>query len=206
MKRFCIYLTVIFLSVLSVRAESRRFLQTLHPGIEWGYTATAFSYHHYNYLDEYIGFRIDDKGWDYTYHSNAYVLGTLGFDIIPELNLRVSCGFQGISKDRRVIPLIGRLSYFPDCTWEDGVFFFTEAEVVLSAQDRYRNITGGQAGTGYRFTLTPRTALDFHIGARIVYDEPDVWDPLEEGYISERNIKLSNAWYFALNIGVSLSF
>ena len=199
-------IALLMLSVLPTRAESRRFIQNLHPVLEWGYTSTFCAYHHFNYLDEYIGFRIDDKGWDYSYHSNAYVLASIGFDLIPELNLRVSSGFQGIYHDRRVVPLVGRLSYYPHCTWDDGIFVFAEGEVVLTRNDRYRNISGYQLGTGYRFSLTSHSALDFHVGARVVYDEPDVWDPLEEGYISERNIKLSNGLYFALDFGISLVF
>lgn len=178
----------------------------IHAGVEWGASKNVYDFHHYNYLDEYIGFRIDDRGWELSSQGNAFLMGSLGFDLSRSLNFRILCGWEGISAGRRVVPLAARLSYHPRSVSRDGVFYYAEGQTAVFRRDRRREVKGACAGAGYRFALTPHIALDFQAGVRVMYDEPDVWDPLVEEYISERNVKLSQALYSALNVTIALVF
>ncbi|MBR5924636.1 MAG: hypothetical protein IKZ60_04175 [Bacteroidales bacterium] len=203
MKRAAAYLAALLLC-LSANAGGKDFLRRFHPGLEWGYTLTATSYQHFNYLDTSIGFRINDQGWTYPPRSNAFILGSLTFDLSDRFCLGLLSGYEGIDRMRRTIPLLCRGSFYPNGRDEDGVFFFSDLGLNLSHPEARGNQM--QIGSGYTIFLAPRCALAFQAGGRVTYDRPDVWDPIEEEYIPKRNIKRNDAWYFALNIGVSLKF
>ena len=165
MKRLCPYLLALMLCCQSLNAGGGSFLQRFHPGIEWGFSPMPAEYHHYNYLDQSIGFRINDKGWSYPCHLNAFILAGVSFDLSPRIDIAVLSGYKNQKYGRQT-----------------------------------------EAGAGYMLTLAPHCSLVFRIGGRVVYDRPDVWDPIEEEYISARNIKRNDAWYYALNLGVGLYF
>ena len=203
MKRAIAYLAALLLC-LSATAGGRDFLRRLHPGLEWGYTLTATTYQHFNYLDPSIGYRINDQGWTYPPRSNAFILGSLTFDLSDRFSLGLLSGYEGIDRMRRTIPLLCRGSFYPRGRDEDGVYFFSDLGLNLSHPEAGGNQM--QIGTGYNIFLAPRCALAFLAGGRVTYDRPDVWDPIEEEYIPKRNIKRNDAWYFALNIGVALKF
>ena len=63
-----------------------------------------------------------------------------------------------------------------------------------------------QLGAGYSMVLSEGSRLCFKVGFRVAYDRPDVWDPIEEEYVSADNIRCNDAWYCAFKFGVSLSF
>lgn len=204
MKRLCSYLLALMLCCQSLNAGGGSFLQRFHPGIEWGFSPMPAEYHHYNYLDQSIGFRINDKGWSYPCHLNAFILAGINFDLSPRIDIAVLSGYQGISVQRRTVPLIGRVSYYFCGKEKDGFLVFGDAGLFLRKSQKYGRQT--EAGAGYLLTLAPHCSLVFRIGSRVVYDRPDVWDPIEEEYISARNIKRNDAWYYALNLGVGLYF
>lgn len=203
MKRLPVIFLVLFFS-LPALSGGGDFLSRLHPGLEWGMSLTPTSFHHYNYLDESIGFRINDEGWDYHTKLNAFVLGSLSFDVTRTFSVGILSGWQGVERSVRIIPLITRLSFFTSGSDDDGIFVYTDLGIALNRFAKKTNFS--QIGGGYRLMLTPGYSLNFRISSRIVYDRPDVWDPIEEDYISERNIKRNDAWYCALNIGLSLEF
>ena len=203
MKRLSAILLALSIS-LSAYAGGGGFAGRFHPGIEWGMSLTPTSFHHYNYLDESIGFRINDEGWDYHTKLNAFILGSAGFDVTRTFSIAFLSGWQGIESGIRIVPLITRLSFYLSGSENDGMFVYTDLGIALNRFDKKTNFS--QIGGGYRLMLTPGYSLNMRISSRIVYDRPDVWDPTEEDYISERNIKRNDAWYCALNIGFSLEF
>ncbi len=203
MKRLTILLSAILFS-LSAFAGGGGWFGRFHPGVEWGMSLTPASFHHYNYLDESIGFRINDEGWDYNTKLGAFILGSVSFDVTRSFSIGLLSGCQGVEKGRRIVPLITRLSFYLS-SWEDDSFFvYTDLGIALDDLSRKCNLS--QIGGGYRMSLTPAYSLCFRVSSRVVFDNPDVWDPIEEDYISERNIKRNDAWYCALNIGFSLEF
>ena len=87
---------------------------------------------------------------------------------------------------------------------DDSIFVYTDLGLALDDLKKKCNFV--QIGSGYRLLLTPGYSLNFRVSGRIVYDRPEVWDPIEEEYVSERNVKRNDAWYCALNLGFSLEF
>ena len=204
MKRILAIIAASLLFGLTAFAGGGEFFGRLHPGIEWGYTLTLAAHHHYNYLDESIGFRINDEGWTMLPRSNAYILGSLKYSFSSVFSTSIISGFQGIYKDRRTVPLLCRVSVSPSGRDSDGFFFFSDMGVFLTDFRRHGNQF--QIGSGYSIVLAPRCSIGLRIGARLIYDRPDVWDPIEEEYISEQNIRRNDAWYSALNMGIVLEF
>ncbi len=204
MKRLHAYILVFLLSCQPLIAGGETFLSRFHPGIEWGFSPSLASYHHFNYLDESIGFRIDDEGWTYPDCMNAFFLASISFDLGRKTGLSLLSGYHGVDKDRRMVPLLLRTDIYPKGKDRDGFILFSDLGVSLRSKQISSNQF--QLGSGYSIVLTPHSSLVFRLGARIVYDTPDVWDPIEEEYISARNIKRNDAWYYALNIGVGLYF
>ncbi len=189
---------------LPAMAGGGGFLGRFHPGIEWGMSITPASFHHYNYLDESIGFRINDEGWTYDTKLGAFVLGSVAFDITRTFRVGILSGLQGVERNRRIVSLVSRLSFYLSGTDDDGIFVYTDVGLALNEMKKKCNYA--QIGSGYRLLLTPSYSLCFRVSSRIVYDRPEVWDPIEEEYISERNIKRNDTWYCALNLGFSLEF
>ena len=203
MKRAIAYLAALLLC-LSANAGGKDFKSRLHPGLEWGYTLTATSYQHFNYLDPSIGYRISDRGWTAPARSNAFILGSLTFDITDRFSLGLISGYEGIDRLRRTVPLLCRGSFYLKGRETDGVYFFSDLGLNLSHPEARGNQM--QIGSGYNIFLVPRCMLGFQIGGRVTYDRPDVWDPIEEEYIPKRNIKRNDAWYCALNFAIPLRF
>ena len=203
MKRLVAIILAMILSLPAI-AGGGAFLSRIHPGIDWGMSLTPASFHHYNYLDESIGFRINDEGWDYSTPLNAFVLGSVSFDVTRTFNIGILSGWQGVEHGIRIIPLITRFSFYLSGIDNDSIFVFTDLGLALNELKKKCNYA--QIGGGYRLLLTPAYSLSFRMSGRVVYNRPDVWDPIEEDYISERNIKRNDAWYCALNIGFSLEF
>jgi hypothetical protein len=200
-------LSIIFLFLLfslPAMAGGGGFSGRFHPGVEWGMSLTPASFHHYNYLDESIGFRINDEGWDYNTKLGAFVLGSVAFDITRTFSVGLLSGWQGVERNRRIVPLISRLSFYLSGVDDDSIFVYTDLGLALNELKKKCNFI--QIGSGYRLLLTPGYSLNLRVSGRIVYDRPEVWDPIEEEYISERNIKRNDAWYCALNLGFSLEF
>ena len=205
MKKTAAFIMLLFLSLTS-HAGGRAFLDRFHPGIEWGYSATPARYHHFNYLDESIGFRIDEEAWENDCVSNAYFLGKLSFDISRSLRISAISGYEGVDTGVCTIPLSGRMEYAFSGFGTDGFLVFGGAGAAFISANTSRQGKRFEIGVGHRYTLAPHTSLGIRVGGRMITDKPDVWDPISEQYISERNIKRNDARYYALEIGIELSF
>ena len=195
---------ILVFATLPLAAGGGDFLQRMHLGAEWGLSANLVDYHHFNYLDSSIGFRIDDSGWRGHYTQLGFVRLTLGCDVSRFVSICVSGSYEGISRGRRIMPVSLRAGLFPSGVHEEGIFFFSEAGTGMRRNER--GVRLYQLGSGYRIVLDARRSLDFKLGAQVSHDRPRVWDPVEEEYIPERNILRNNAWYYALNMAVALEF
>lgn len=204
MKSKAYILAAFMILSLTANAGGRDFLKQLHAGIEWGYSLTPASFHHYNFLDESIGFRIDDKGWFTQPNSNAYVLGSLIYDVSSYYSISLLSGWQGVDLARRMVPILLRMNIKPSGFDHDGFFFFSDMGLDLLDWNSQGNQF--QLGSGYSIILAPHYSIGLRVGARVIYDRPEIWDPIEEEYISECNINRNDALYFALNIGLILEF
>lgn len=202
MKKSLAYLCALLLCAQSLSAGDKDFFGRFHPGLEWGYTGTMMSYHHFNYLDESIGFRINDEEWVNRYNTNAFVYASLAFDLFPTIRASLISGYEGIQRGRRVFPLLARAAYHPEGLDSDGIFIFLDGGITLGQ----KHTNQAQLGAGYSMVLSESSSLSFLLGFRLAYDRPEVWDPIEEEYVSPCNIRRNDAWYCGVKLGVSLYF
>lgn len=175
-----------------------------HIGLGWGGSGTVLTAHHYNYLDQSIGFRIDDSGTQFGFRPHGYAELSFVYDAGEHLTLAVAGGYEGLADGRCIVPFKARISYYLSGIYSDGIFLSGESGVPV--RKRAGNAFLVQAGPGYRLALGGGCSMDFKLGVKMSYDHPKVWDPVEEEYISARNILRNNAWYYALTLGVSLEF
>ena len=203
MKRALILFATLLLC-LSANAGGKEFLRRLHPGVEWGYTFTATTYQHFNYLDPSIGFRINEEGWTTPPKSNAFVLGSLTCDVTNKLSISLLSGYQGIARGCRTVPVLCRVNYYLHGMDTDGFYLFSDMGYNFCRPNSKGNQL--QIGSGYSFYIAPHTSVAIVLGSRVVFDRPDIWDPIEEAYIPQKDIKRNNAWYCALNLGIALKF
>jgi len=195
MKRLVLSILMLSLFAQSLSAGGKDFLGRFHPGIEWGYSGNMFNFHHFNYLDESIGFRINEEEWTAKYSTNAFAYASLSFDLPPYFTTSILTGFEGIDKGRRIIPLLARLSYYPFFLDQDGIFLFLDGGIALKHHENDKYVKQVQLGGGYSLMLCDHSKLSFNLGFRLAYDRPDVWDPIEEEYVSGPvRLELTSLW------------
>ena len=181
-------------------------VKRFHIGAEWGATLTPLTFHHFNYMDEAIGFRIDDQGWEGGRALNACASLVLGLDLGRKINLSVLGGVTGLPGGRRAVPLSLRMSYMPRGVASDGLFAFIEGGANFVWHPVPSSGAFARTGGAFRLMLDSHSSMDLHLCIRNTYDHPRVWDELEERYIQKRNIRRNNAWYCAFEAGIALNF
>lgn len=201
MKRLILFIISILCLQINAGA-ARRF----HVGAEWGTNFTLLNFHHFNYMDEAVGFRIDDQGWEAGKGQNAYVSLCTGLDLGGKTNLSVLGGVCGLPVGRRAVTVSLKGTYLPGGTASDGVLFFIEGGGAAVWHPETASAVFARTGGGYRLMLDSHASIDVHLCLRNTYDHPRVWDEVEERYIQKRNIRRNNAWYCALELGVALTF
>ena len=113
-------------------------------------------------------------------------------------------GYQGIARGCRTVPVLCRVNYYLHGMDTDGFYLFSDMGYNFCRPNSKGNQL--QIGSGYSFYIAPRTSVAIVLGSRVVFDRPDIWDPIEEAYIPQKDIKRNNAWYCALNLGIALKF
>lgn len=205
MKRLLI-LTVMLLATTGAWARHfDREAPRLCYGIEWGYSATIHEAHHYNYLCE-EGYRLDDVGASFLYSSSATALITFGVNTFNHLTFSIASGFSAIYESRNVIPVMGRIAYYPAGLATDGIFVRIGAGAGFETSEVGREAVLETIGAGYRISLARAVNLDFSFNLNGAQAPSHIIDP-DTGYnVPERNIRRNSAGYYALNLSVALTF
>ena len=177
----------------------------LHLGADWGFTATALRFHHYNYLDESIGFRVDDSGWTSDIGANGFVYLTVGFDVTDRLKLDAYAGYAGVNDNVRIVPVLVGATWFLRSGGVDGFFLYARGGEGFKPRKSGPPIIMGTAGPGFRLALSRRSSIDVKLGIQFSIDHPEVWDPVERQYISPHNIRRNDATYYGVNLGIALN-
>ena len=210
MKRKLLTLAILLIS-LSPCATGRTipagsFFDRVVLGMEWGYTQCFFLSRNYNFITE-EGYRAFEKSDAFYFRPNAQVLANVGYRLSEQLTLSLYGGYIGVGEQNRLIPALLRASYFPSTDSEDGLF----ASAQGGAAWHVHNTEGRTAwlatiGGGYRFRLSYDTHLDLLFGIKYLHDHPSIPNPEGPGNVPERNIRMNNAGYCALDISIAVSF
>lgn len=210
MKRKLLKLAILFIS-LSPYAAGRTipagsFFDRFVLGMEWGYTQCFFLSRNYNFITE-EGYRAFEKSDAFNFRSNAQVLASVGYRVSEQLTLGLYGGYIGVGEQNRLIPALLRASYFPSTDSEDGLFAYAQGGAAWHVHSTEgRTAWLATLGGGYRFRLSYDTHLDLLIGIKYLHDHPSIPNPEGPGNVPERNIRMNNAGYCALDISIAVSF
>lgn len=175
-------------------------------GMEWGYTQCFFLSRNYNFITE-EGYRAFEKSDAFYFRPNAQVLANVGYRLSEQLTLSLYGGYIGVGEQNRLIPALLRASYFPSTDSEDGLFAYAQGGAAWHVHSTEgRTAWLATIGGGYRFRLSYDTHLDLLFGIKYLHDHPSIPNPEGPGNVPERNIRMNNAGYCALDISIAVSF
>ena len=210
MKRKLLTLAILLIS-LSPSATGRTipagsFFDRVVLGMEWGYTQCFFLSRNYNFITE-EGYRAFEKSDAFYFRPNAQVLANVGYRLSEQLTLSLYGGYIGVGEQNRLIPALLRASYFPSTDSEDGLFAYAQGGAAWHVHNTEgRTAWLATIGGGYRFRLSYDTHLDLLFGIKYLHDHPSIPNPEGPGNVPERNIRMNNAGYCALDISIAVSF
>lgn len=210
MKRKLLTLAILLIS-LSPCATGRTipagsFFDRVVLGMEWGYTQCFFLSRNYNFITE-EGYRAFEKSDAFYFRPNAQVLANVGYRLSEQLTLSLYGGYIGVGEQNRLIPALLRASYFPSTDSEDGLFAYAQGGAAWHVHSTEgRTAWLATLGGGYRFRLSYDTHLDLLFGIKYLHDHPSIPNPEGPGNVPERNIRMNNAGYCALDISIAVSF
>ncbi len=173
-------------------------------GAEWGYVGIFYSGYHYNFFAP-EGFRVDPRGYGFTFYSNAEAYLHVGYDLGKRSNLSLYMGFSAVEEYHHTIPVSLRYTtYYKENSKEDRWFSFVDLGSGISVKKSPREILSAKAGGGYRMSLSKDAKLDFIISLRSVLTHPDI--DYFGTMIPTEKINRNNAYVSALSLGISLTF
>ena len=174
-------------------------------GFEWGYDLTMLDIHHYNYMDEADGFRIDEKETDLMLYSNGHASANVSLEFARKFSLGLHAGYAGVRQNTRIFPLSLRGTWFADSYGTDGQFVFLEGGAGMH-ETMKTVLPFARLGYGYRVNLSRRASMDFSASLRGVYDHPRIYDSDNHIYIANENVRKSDACYGAIIFTIGLNF
>ncbi len=191
---------------MNVQAQGKGsdFLSRMTFGLEWGYVATIQAGHYYNFFAP-EGYRVEDRDNSFGYISNADMYVHFGWNLSTRWNLSMYVGYEGIADIHKAIPVSIRMTgFFNENPTRDRWFSFIDIGSGISLKKSPQEILTGKAGGGYRLVLSPGSALDFILSARVIYTHPQIIYDKEPISINKTN--RNNALVSAISVGLSLSF
>ena len=173
-------------------------------GLEWGYIAVFYSGYHHNFFAP-EGYRVDPRGHEFMYDSNAEAYMTVGYNFNEKYNLSLYLGLSAVEDYHHTVPLSLRLTrYYGDNHLSDRWFSFMDLGSGVSIKSHPQEILTGKIGGGYRLSLSRNTKLDFLFSLRSVLTHPDIE---YYGYeIEYSRINRNNAYISAFSLGMALTF
>lgn len=203
MKRGALIFMFFIICSIICRAEKRSCPRVTY-GVEWGYIAVFYSGYHYNFFAP-EGYRVDPRGYEFRYDSNAEAYVHVGYNLSDDFTLAVYMGVSAFKDYHTTIPVSLRATWFwEEDPMDDRWFCFADAGSGISLKKVPKEIFNGKFGVGYRLSLSRNTKLDIHLSVRSSYTHPDIYyydDLIEEEWINRNNAYLS-----AFALGMSLSF
>ena len=138
-------------------------------------------------------------------YSNGHAVAHLTVEFARRWALGLYAGYAGVQQRTRLFPLALRSTYFLESFRDDGRFLFLEGGAGL--HETRRSISPfGRLGYGYRAVLSRRCSIDFSASLRTVVDHPPIYDSSIPGYVSDEDIRRSDALYGAVLLSVALNF
>lgn len=203
-----ICLAMCLVLALSVSARDRDGWCSSHVrlGIEWGYTATVYEQHCYDYISD-AGSMVQSEGHGPRYNSNGCFLSYVGIETWKKAETDLVTGYIGIVQGRRVVPVMLRETiYFNGCR-SDGFKLFAEGGVALAPTFQNKQVFMARAGAGYRLMLGDKPAMDFFMSVHGAHDHPRSVYVTEHSYsVPMDDLRSSHRDCLGISVGMALSF
>ena len=199
-------LALIFIMVLfhTGAGAGNTSLPRLTYGVEWGYIGVFYSGYHYNFFAP-EGYRVDPRGYDFMYDSNAEGYLHIGYNITERGNISLYSGLSAIMDYHHTIPISIRYTrYYGTDHMRDRWFSFIDLGSGCSIKSHPQFILTGKFGGGYRISLSRDPKVDILASLRSVLTHPDI--VYYETPISHEKVNRNNAYVSAFSIGMALTF
>lgn len=173
-------------------------------GAEWGYVATFFSYHSYNYFST-EGYRMSEKHGAFGIGSNGEVNLHIGYNLNHHWNIALYAGFTGLMNIHNAVPVSIRATrYFGNFPEADRWLAFIDLGSGISIKREPQELATAKLGAGYRISLSRDTKLDFIAAVRLTHTHPQIID--EGDLITLEWTNRNSAFLTAVSVGMSLTF
>lgn len=204
MKR--LYLTLIFMVLIAglqpIKAQGQ---VNIIYGVEWGGILNFHKqiYALYQTKDQYL-VEYHDAGPIHHLNGLLNVYGGIG---IPSAEFSVHCGYQGVDKDFRVIPVSLRATAFLDKERVEGIYFLGEGGTGIPIRKIDLNSYSGSVGLGYRINLNGKASLNYSLAFTLAnYQPKELDDPYSDEFVDPELIRVSHAKICGFVICVGLNF
>ena len=202
-KLLSILLLTLSVSITGAAQENTaRAIDRIRFSCEWGYVQTIYHDYHFNILSE-EGYRINESFYGFSPHPNGLLLLGAGF-VVPAEKLMISIhgGYSGIHEGNRVIPALLRRTI-----QDDGMFYYAQAgagfHLPAGLKTRVSLMSG--LGAGYRIALSERFSIDLILTAMAAFSHPPVPNPEGPGFVTDQNVRTSDAHYGALSLTIAVN-
>lgn len=176
----------------------------VHYTLEWGASEQIYMIHNYSFNSEY-GTLYNNRDYKFVPALNTYVVGRISMMSGNHFEYAVQAGYSGLSTRRAVVPVgLSQRWYFSGFD-TDGVFLALSEDVGITARGLKENVYIGRFSTGYRYRMSDLGCIDFLFNVRACLDHPEVVDPVFGTIPAERMVS-NSAGYFAVSVGIALSF
>ena len=179
---------------------------SLHGGVEWGYSMTAYEWEHYNYLTV-DGERMNPSTDHFTIGWNAAIEGYGELCLRNRFALRLAGGYRGIYPERRGLSAAVRGSYFFKGYLQDSPLAFVEYSQLFLPTLQNQATHLYKAGGGYRIALGGWVRLDINGSLQFTQDHPyRFYDRIQGAFVEAPNLRRSDVSYVTLNLSLALNF
>ncbi len=173
-------------------------------GIEWGYVATFWNGHFYNFFAP-EGYRMEDRQNELGFISNADMYAHIGYDFNTKWNLSIYVGYEGIADIHKAVPVSLRVTRFFGADPEtDRWLVFADAGSGICIKMSPQEIMTAKLGGGYRLALSRTTSLDFILSARFTRTHPQIMYDKAPIQLSRTNKNV--AYTASISVGMALNF
>ena len=203
MYRKALLLIIILLSSTYTYAKDN----VLRPvyGLEWGVSCSFYNRDYILYTTE-DKFLVELEDIASNNHVNGSLTAYGGFRY-KQIETSVKIGYEGVSKNFRVIPIGLRLSYFFGKSADNGLFANLESSLGIPMEKKYRESINTNLGLGYRFHISKKFSIDYKLSFGYLAAQPlTFYNYHELNQIKPGNIKVSELDVLSVKLSTALNF
>jgi len=175
-------------------------------GLDWGYSLTSNVYRHHNF-DSPLGGRVDIKDSHLNPDSNGYLSANAGVKFLDKYSFVLNGGYYGLQSDRRVMVASAKALFYFKGYQYDSALMFLEAGRGFGSCMPGKGIFVGRLGGGYQIELSTWMRLQLTASLQFTSDHPaSFYDGVSKTTIAPPELRRSDCYYAAVNIGIGLNF